>query len=512
MTDPSHTHTVPSRGLINRRTFLAGTAGATVLAGLAGKGFQRPASAAPAIPAADRDPLDLLQRMLRFDTQNFGEGGQTLEHAKMLKAVWDNAGVEAEIVPTPMAGNVHLIARVKGTGTEKPLLLLGHSDVVPVEKENWSVDPFAAEVVDGEIFGRGALDMKGANAAFVAALLRHLSEGHQFDRDIVVLTDADEEAGPHGSNWLVKERPELLEASMVLTEGGWFLAQSDGTTPMLTSMTRQDKLYFNLDLVAKGTATHSSKPIPDAAIVRLSRAVDKLGDWKGKVTLTDVTREYFAALAGASSNKRFARAIELMLRERGGQDLLERHAAMVVKESDYPYLHEALLRTTHSFVIADAGYKENVIPSTATCRVNCRGIPGGQKPREVYAEIKALLADSDVEVRPIRADDKTEEEHWAELDAEWATAPAAVDNKLVEGFRSATTARYPGAKFTPALFEAGTSLDPWRKKGIPGYGVYPYVIDNDQLIGMHGNDERIATAALATGTDFMYDVFAKFVV
>lgn len=503
--------TSPRGGRIDRRTFLAGTAGATVLAGLAGKDFQRPAVAAPAIPPADRDPLDLLKRMLRFDTQNFGEGGQTLKHAEMLKAVWDNAGVEAEIVPTPTEGNVHLIARIAGTGTEKPLLLLGHSDVVPVETENWSVDPFAAEVVDGEIFGRGALDMKGANAAFIAALLRHLAEGHRFDRDIIVLTDADEEAGPHGSSWLVEQRPELLDTSMVLTEGGWFLAQPDGTTPMLISLTRQDKLYFNLDLVAKGTATHSSKPMPDAAIVRLSRAIDKLGEWQGRVALTEVTREYFAALAKASTDKRFARTVEMMLKAER-PDILERYAALVVAQSDYPYLHSALLRTTHSFVIADAGYKENVIPSTATCRVNCRGVPGGQKPREAYEEIKQLLADHDVEVRPIHADDKTEEQHWAELDAEWATPPATVDSTLVEGFRRASAARYPDATFTPALFEAGTSLDPWRKKGIPGYGVYPYVIDNDQLIGMHGNDERIGTQALATGTDFMYDVFATFVV
>lgn len=254
-------------GRIDRRTFLAGTAGVAVVAGLAATGVQH-AAAQPAIPATDLDPLDLLQRMLRFDTQNFGDGGQTLQHAEMLKGVWDAAGVEAEIIPTPKEGNV---ARIRGTGAAKPLLILGHSDVVPVEKANWSVDPFAAEVVTGEIFGRGTLDMKGANAAFVTALLPYVSEGHQFDRDIVVLTDADEEAGQYGSGWLVQQRPELLDMSMVLTEGGWFLAQSDGTTPMLITVTRQDKVYFNLDIVAKGTATHSSKPMPDPAIVRLSR-------------------------------------------------------------------------------------------------------------------------------------------------------------------------------------------------------------------------------------------------
>jgi acetylornithine deacetylase/succinyl-diaminopimelate desuccinylase-like protein len=276
-------------------------------------------------------------------------------------------------------------------------------------------------------------------------------------------------------------------------------------------VTRQDKVYFNLDVVARGTATHSSKPMPDPAIVRLSRALDMLGGWQGRVTLTPVTRDYFGALAEASSNQRFARAVEMMLQAQS-QEVLERYAALMVKASDYPYLHSALLRATHAFVIAKAGYKENVIPSSATCRINCRGIPDGQKPKEVYEAIKEWLADEQVEVRPGLAPGQSEEELWASLEERWATPPATLDTVLIEGLEAATATVYPGAVFSPALFEAGTSLGPWRQKGIPGYGVYPYVIDNDQLIGMHGNDERIATAALAKGTDFMYEVFARLVV
>ncbi|SNR71703.1 M20/M25/M40 family metallo-hydrolase [Actinomadura mexicana] len=160
---------------VTRRAFLHRTgAGAVLLAGgvLAGG----TAAAAPAGrsalarpgrgPAtADLDPQALLKKMLSFDTQNFGEGGVTRPYAEMLKAVWDSAGVPAQIIPTPKKDNVHLIARIEGTTAAPPLLLLGHSDVVPVERDKWSVDPFAGIVRDGEIYGRGALDMKGASAA-----------------------------------------------------------------------------------------------------------------------------------------------------------------------------------------------------------------------------------------------------------------------------------------------------------------------------------------------------------
>ncbi len=500
-----------------RRAFLGGVGVAAVGAATAAGGgaFARPSSPSPspsgaAIPAADKDPLDLLKRMLAFDTQNDGTGGNTRPHAEMLQAVWEKAGVPVEIIDTPQPDNVHLIARIPGSGTEEPLLLLGHSDVVPVEEDNWDVDPFAGEVVDGEIYGRGALDMKGANSAMISALLRHLDEGATFDRDIIVLTDCDEEAGDYGSGWLAENHWDKIDAGSVLTEGGWFLAQGDKTTPMLITATRQDNVYFNIDLTATGTATHSSKPMPDdSAVVTLSRALTELGEWEAPVHLTDVTREYFEALGKATDNPRFAKAIRLMLKAKSGPSR-ERAAALVVKESDYPYLHRALLRTTHAFVIQEAGYKENVIPSEATTRVNCRGIPGGEKPREFLASLRELLKDRDVEVALATAEGQSEEEALAELDETWATEPADLDTDLWKALSGASEKTYSGTPFAPALFEAGTSLGPWREKGVPGYGVYPYVLSNEQLIGMHGNNERIFVEALEKGTEYMYEVFAGF--
>jgi acetylornithine deacetylase/succinyl-diaminopimelate desuccinylase-like protein len=521
-TDSVNGQTVPGpgpfgRAELGRRAFLTRMGGVAALGavGLSGSellgGSERIVQAATlaAVDPADQDPLDLLKRMLVIDTQNFGQGGKTRPFAEMLKAVWDSAGVPAEIIPTPQPDNVHLIARIKGTTSAAPVLMLGHSDVVPVERENWHVDPFGAVVQAGQIWGRGALDMKGMDSATVSSLLRHVNEGGRFERDIIVLTDCDEESGSYGSGWLAEQHWDKLDAGMVLTEGGWFLAQRDEKTPMLITVTRQDKVYFNIDLTARAVATHSSKPQPGSAVVRLARAVSDIGSWLAPVHLTPVTRQYFGALARATSDARLARAIHMMLRARS-QAALERAAALVVARSSYPWLHSALLRTTQAFVIEDAGYKENVIPSSAHVRVNCRGIPGGQKPRAFLAEMRRRLADRHVEVVLAAPEGTTEAEYLDQLDATWATKPADLDTPLFQALRYAARRTYPGAVFAPALFEAGTSLGPWRERGIPGYGVYPYVINNAQLVAMHGNNERIYVDALRQGTEFMYRMFDRF--
>ncbi len=516
--DQQHVSSLLPTGPLGRRSFLTRVGGLAALGavGFAGSDLHRgPGSLARAattavdVPAADQDPLDLLKRMISIDTQNFGQGGKTRPFAEMLKGVWDRAGVQSEIIPTPQPDNVHLIARIRGTTSAAPVLMLGHSDVVPVERDKWDVDPFAGVVKQGQIWGRGALDMKGMDSATVTSLLRHIDEGGQFERDIIVLTDCDEEAGNYGSGWLAEQHWDKLDAGMVLTEGGWFLAQRDKRTPMLITVTRQDKVYFNLDLTANGLATHSSKPNPDAAIVKLSRAVSELAGWLAPVHLTRVTRRYFRALAEATTDQLFARAIHRMLSARS-QSELERAARVVVARSSYPWLHSALLRTTAAFVIEDAGYKENVIPSTAHVRVNCRGIPGGQKPRDFLAQVRRMMRARGVSVVLAAPEGTTEAEYLDQLDQVWATEPADLDTPLYHALAHAAASTYPDAVFAPALFEAGTSLGPWRDHHIPGYGVYPYVIDNDQLIAMHGNNERIYVDALRRGTEFMYRMFDRF--
>lgn len=491
---------------------IAGQAGAGLAAAACLRESTPPTTvAAPTgVDLVDLDPLALTIAMVRFDTSHNGEGGVTLPHAQWLKAKWDAAGAVTEIIPTPKPDNVHFVARIKGAGPTPPLLLLGHSDVVSVERDRWSVDPYSGEIKDGWVYGRGTLDMKGANAAFMSALLRHRSEGTVFDRDIIFLSDCDEEAGPHGARWLAERHWEKIDAGAVLTEGGWLLTQSDGTTPMMATLTRQDKISALVELSAQGTTTHSSKPLPDAAIVRLNRALVRLSDYQPAVFIGDVARGHFEALAERTENPKLATAVRLMLGA-SNQDERNRAGALVAQLSAYPALHNAFIRHTLSFVIQQAGYRVNVIPGTATAQVSVRFVPGGPSVTETVAEIRAAINDPQITTRlkGFRIDE-THEQVLARLEEAMTKPASSIDTDVFRAWQRAVATTYPQAVAVAGLFEAGTSGGVWRQRGIPVYGIYPYAVDNDTINRMHGNDERVRVDALQRGAQFMYELFGQF--
>jgi acetylornithine deacetylase/succinyl-diaminopimelate desuccinylase-like protein len=468
---------------------------------------------APGVDPVNLDPLKLTIDMIRFDTSHNGQGGVTVPHAEMLKSIWDAAGAQTEIIPTPKSDNAHFLARVPGArGGTRPLLLLCHSDVVSVEADRWSVDPYRGEVRDGWVYGRGALDMKGANAAFMAALLRHLSEGARFDRDIIFLSDCDEEAGPHGTRWLAEQHYNKIDAGVVITEGGWALAPPGSVEPVVITLTRQDKMSLALELVVRGTATHSSRPSPDAAITRLNRAAVRLADYQPGVGLTEVTRVYFEAWASRTDNPKLASALRLMLNATG-QAERDRAGALVIQLSEHPTLHNALMRHIITPVIQHAGYRSNVQPGSATASLNLRLVPGGIDVAATLAEIRNALGPSDgVTLRLMNplSPNQTEEQMLSGLAQRMAQPPGTVDTDVFRALESAARETYPDAMVTSGLFEAGTSAGPWRQRGIPVYGIYPYGTDADTMSRMHGNDERIRVDALTRGTEMMYRVFNRF--
>jgi acetylornithine deacetylase/succinyl-diaminopimelate desuccinylase-like protein len=497
------------------RTGLAGTAGLLGLVGAPGlAGCSSEVS--PRVAPADLDALTLAREMVRLDTSHNGEGGITLPYARMLAGKFAAAGAQVDIIPTPKPDNAHFIARIRGVGrageSSKPLLFLGHSDVVSVERDRWSVDPYAADVRDGWIYGRGSLDMKGANAAAASALLRLVNEGARFDRDIVYLADCDEEAGPNGTRWLAEHHWPKIDAGAVITEGGWILTRADGVTPMLAAVTVQDKVAANVDLMARGVATHSSKPMPDSAILRLDRAITRLADYQPPVTITPLNRGYFEALGAATDEPRLAEAVRGLLAATD-QDGRDRAGDLVVAGSRYPWLHNALLRHTITQVIQQAGYRLNVAPGSATATMNLRMLPGGQSAAATLDQMRAQLG-GDPQLTmglssrgPVR---DTPEQQLAMVERRLGEQPSGIDSDVYRALERAIQDTYGGVPVTPGPFEAGTSGGPWRDRGIPVYGIYPYPVDNDAITRMHGTDERVRVDALRSAADLMYRDFGGF--
>jgi acetylornithine deacetylase/succinyl-diaminopimelate desuccinylase-like protein len=452
------------------------------------------------------DVVELTSDLARIDSSHEGEGGLTLPIVERLEKLWASRGVTTQRFPTPKQGNVHLLARIPGQGPAPALMFLCHTDVVGVQP-GWTVDPFAGESRDGFLWGRGVLDMKGMLAAVTTACLRLVDEGTVPERDIVLLYDSDEEGGWHGTSWLLEQHPALSEVSAVVTEGGWSLCQSDRRTPMLASMSCAERTFGALRVSTKAVATHSSRPLPESAIGGLADIVARLRQLSLPVRLTPLTRAYFEQLRDATNDSVLAGAVEDTLAARTQADL-DAAGARVTAASPYPSLHNALLRSTLAFVVAEAGKRANVLPSIASVLVQTRFSPGGSSPGEIIERVRACVGD-DADVAVVGPPWEQEHETLARWEREWTAPLASTEHEIFAAWQAAVGDVHPGVRTAPALFEGGTSAKPWREKGIPVYGLYPYFVDNETLVAMHGADERVRVDELRRAEELMYRMLLR---
>ena len=422
----------------------------------------------------------LLVELLRIDTSN--PPGTTLPLANLLKTRFEAAGYAVEIVPTPEAGKVHFIARLKGDGSKKPLLLAAHADVVGVEREKWSVDPFAGVVKDGHVYGRGAIDFKGGMAVFAAAALRIAERKIPLARDIIFLAEADEEGAPLNTTWLAREHWPSMDAEFALNEGGWIIKNDDGSVRYV-SISTADKSSISVVLTSKGTSTHSSMPLPDNALASLGAAIAKISAYEAPVQLTPENKLFFLALAKTSTGET-SRYFRNLVEGTPAQV----NAASVVISKD-PLLH-SIMRNTFAPVIMNGGFRANVIPGSATATVNMRLLPGTD-PATMVTLIEKLIGDSRVTVK-------------LGTTGERPVASSPTTSELYQALERESKVQWPTAQVTPYVFQAGTDATAWRSRGIPVFGIYPYPITNDELRTMHGNDERVSIESLKQGTDMIF--------
>ena len=444
--------------------------------------------------AQSHPTADLLAELIRVNTSN--PPGQEGKLAEFLAAKLKPLGFEVDIFPTPEAGKAHFIARLKGDGTRKPVLLAAHADVVGVEREKWTVDPFAGVIKDGYVVGRGAIDFKGGLAVFAQAVIMLAKNKVPLHRDVIFMSEADEEGGKYNTTWLAESHWDKMDCEFALNEGGWVIKDDAGKVQYI-SISTADKSGVNLLVTAKGTSTHSSMPRPDNAIFTLSKAMARIGDYDTQPKLIDSTREFFLTLAKTSkppmstyfSNLVNSKDPEAGARGRRG-DQQESAAARDHAQHDRAGVSERGLSRQRDSGI---GAGDAQLPHDSRARIRASWFRRFRRWSTIRESRCRCL-------RRIRRKARA----WPTT-CGWRRVPSLRPRTRVLYRALADAAKSVwSAPVTTYLFQAGTDAFAWRSRGIPVYGIYPYPISADDLTRMHGNDERVPVESLEQGTQVIY--------
>lgn len=417
--------------------------------------------------------------LIRIDTTNYGEGrsnGET-EAAEYLGSKLEALGLKPRYVDAAPR-RTSVVTRVPGLDPSKPALVLhGHTDVVPADPANWSVDPFGGEIRDGMLWGRGAVDMKNMDAMIVGAVQDILGSGRQPARDLVVAFFSDEEnRGVHGAHHVVDRHPELFAgATEAISEVGGYSVHLNGRRAYL--LQTGEKALVWIKLVARGVAAHGSRVIRDNAVTRLAEAVATLGRQEWPVRLTETTTALVAELARIMDAGPSIGPEELVLSTGTAAG----------------FLH-APLRTTTNPTLLRAGYKHNVIPDTAEALIDIRTLPGEED--EVLARVRELAGD-DIEVVVMHRDVGLEN---------------PFSGSLVDAMVATLGAHDPGAPVLPYLLSGGTDNKSLSELGIAGYGFAPLRLppELDFPAMFHGVDERVPLDALVFGRRVLTDLLLNY--
>ncbi|MEO8257524.1 MAG: M20/M25/M40 family metallo-hydrolase [Acidobacteriota bacterium] len=474
---------------MNRFVTIAVSVGAVSLGAVAlGAVCSLRAQAAAPVKSVDWDALrpEILERyraLVQIDTT---AGRETLA-VDYLKKVLEGEGIPTQTFALdPKRAN--LVARLKGNGARKPLLILAHTDVVGVQPEKWPVDPFGAVIKDGYIWGRGSKDDKPVLTANLITMLLLKRLGVQLDRDVIFLAESGEEADLTGVgiNYMVREHFAEIDAEFAMTEGGG--ATIAGARVSQVNIGTAEKLPARVRLVATGTAGHGSAPRLDNALVHLSAAVEKVGRWETPRRLNDTTRTYFEKLASVSPPQQAAiyRGLFDATAAAGADRFLREHSP-----AEY-----SMLRTSVVPTMLKAGVGANVIPSEAEATLDIRALPD-EDIEAFYAEMARVIADPAVKIVPIPQTRPR--------------SPASrLDTEMYRVMERVATMMYPGAAVLPSMSTGASDQAQLRARGIQSYGIGPAATESDSLnYPAHGDVERLAEASLYPFVQYVWSVVTE---
>lgn len=453
-----------------------------VVLGVAGLGFVAPASAqAPDWAKARDEAVGILQALIRLDTSSPETGNETAA-VRHVQAILAREGIEARVYERePGRGNV--VARLKGSGAKRPLLLMGHIDVVGVERDMWSVDPFTAEIRDGYVWGRGSQDDKGMTAAALEVFLMLKRANVPLDRDVIFMANAGEEGNPSiGVQFMAEEHFDEIDAEFALNEGG-NIEEIGGRT--VVSVGTSEKVGRGMRLIARGTSGHASRPLPDNAIVHLAAAVAKFGTWQYPMRLNATTREYFRLMADVVDPVRadLYRNLENPARTAEVQEELRLTDPSA----------NSMIRTSISPTIIEGGFRSNVIPGEASVRLDIRALPD-DAPEWLADELRKVIDDPAVEIVPPGR-------------GRPVNPPMPLDSDLFRALRRAQERVFPGGLTVPAMGTGATDSSYLRAKGIVAYGLG--VPKGPEGALAHGNDERASVEGLGRFVQLLYDTVVE---
>ena len=418
--------------------------------------------------------------LLRTDTSN--PPGNETDAAMYLERVLEQEGIETQLFALdPTRAN--LVARVRGNGSKRPILVMGHTDVVGVQRENWSVDPFAAIAKDGYIYGRGSLDDKDNVTAALMMMLLLSREDVELDRDVIFLAEAGEEGTTtFGVDYMVENHWDEIAAEYCLAEGGGAVSR-DGEV-QLVGIATTEKFPMRVRLVAHGTAGHGSIPRLDNAVSALATAVGRLAAWRTPLRLNETTSAYFDRLADISSPEQAARYNGIL--DPAQQARIEHYFA------EYEPQHYSLLRTSVVPTIINGGFRRNVIPSEAEATLDIRGLPD-ERPDDFYRDLAGVINDPNVEIIP-------------EGIYRPASPPSSLDNEMFHALEAVTSRLFPGAVTLPTMLTGATDMAQVRARGTQCYGFGPVRTEEDVTGGggAHGDDERIMEDSLLSLIQFLW--------
>ena len=430
--------------------------------------------------------LEHYRTLVQIDT-TYGNETKVVEY---LKKVLDGEGIPSKtFAKDPNRAN--LVARLKGNGSKRPLLILAHTDVVAVQKEKWPVDPFGAVMKDGYIWGRGTIDDKDKLVSMLMSFVLMKRSGAVLDRDLIFLAESGEEADPTGVgiNFMVGQHFDEINAEFAITEGGTAKLENGRVTVVQVGTT--EKVPRRARLVATGSSGHGSVPRIDNPVVHLGAAVANIGTWEPPMHLNETTRTYFEKLAGISPPDKAARYRALLDPQRAKQ--IQRYLA-----ENEPAVY-SMLRTSIVPTMLKAGVGPNVIPSEAEATLDIRALPG-EDIDEFYGEMKRVIDDPAVKIVPIPS---TRPE-----------APASrLDTEMYRTIEQVGQRMYPGSVTLPAMSTGASDMAQLRAKGIPSYGLGPAVTEEDRAqYGAHSDVERLLESSLYRFVEFTWNIVSEVVI